>query len=208
LCLAAAFTKVGPKVYQIMVRRRKNGMREFAAPRGRALGPVVSVLAMAVALSGCSALTKSEPPPCPPVYILSDASHVTKFRPGSGRDLTDVEVEAEIVGFKGECGYDAKGANVDLSVSLEVRRGPAAVSREATLSYFVAIPKFYPAEEAKAVIAVPVVFCEGVESIRIADEGVRMQIPVKNRELIDQYEIYLGFQTTAEELELNRRTKR
>lgn len=183
-------------------------MRDFAAPRGRALGPVVSVLAMTVALAGCSALSKSEPPPCPPVYILSDASHVTKFRPGSGRDLTDVEVDAEIVGFKGECGYDAKGANVDLTVSIDVRRGPAATTREATLNYFVAIPKFYPAEEAKAVIAVPVVFPDGVDSARITDEGVRMQIPVKTRDLIDQYEIYLGFQTTPEELEMNRRTKR
>ncbi|CCG40634.1 hypothetical protein [Magnetospirillum molischianum] len=183
-------------------------MRDFAAPRGRALGPVVSVLAMAVAVAGCSSLAKNEPPPCPPVYILSDASHVTKFRPGAGRDLTDVQVEAEIVGFKGECGYDSKGANVDLSVSLDVRRGPAASSRDATLSYFVAIPKFYPADEAKAVIATPVVFPEGVESVRVTDDGVRMHIPLKNRDLIDQYEIYLGFQTTPEELEMNRRIKR
>jgi len=208
LCLAAAFTKVGSKVYQIMVRRRKNGMRDFAAPRGRAAGSVCSVLALAVSLTGCASMAKTEPPPCPPVYILSDAAHVTKYRPGAGRDLTDVEIEAEIVGFKGECGYDAKGANVDLSISLDVRRGPAATTRESTLTYFVAIPKFYPADEAKAVIAVPVVFPEGVDSTRINDEGVRMQIPVKNRDVIDQYEIYLGFQTTSEELEQNRRTKR
>lgn len=183
-------------------------MRDFAAPRGPALGPALSVLAMTAALAGCSSLTKSELPPCPPVFILSDASHVTKFRPGAGRDLTDVEFEAEIVGFKGECGYDAKGANVDLSVSLDVKRGPAATAREASLSYFVAIPKFYPADEAKAVIAVPVVFPDGVDSARITDEGVRMQIPLKNRDLIDQYVIYLGFQTTPDELEQNRRTKR
>jgi len=208
LCLAAAFTKVGSKVYQIMVRRRKNGMRDFAAPRGRALGPALSVLAMGVALAGCSSLAKTEPPPCPPVYILSDTSHITKFRPGAGRDLTDVEFEAEIVGFKGECGYDAKGANVDLSISLDVKRGPAAAARDVTLSYFVAIPKFYPADEAKAVLVTPVTFPEGVESVRVTDEGVRMQIPLKNRELIDQYVVYLGFQTTPEELEQNRRTKR
>ena len=67
-------------------------------------------LAAPIALSGCAgfteALTKKKPPPCPPIYILSDASHITKYRPGTGRDLTDVDMEAEIIAYKGQCSYD------------------------------------------------------------------------------------------------------
>ena len=35
-----------------------------------------------------------------------------------------------------------------------------------------------------------------------------MRIPVRTKELIDKYEVYIGFQLTAEELEMNRRNKR
>lgn len=184
-------------------------MREPAAPfHLPSPWRLVPLLALA-ALAGCSSLTnKKEPPPCPPVYILGDTQHVTKYRQGAGRDLTDVELEAEVVGFKGECHYDAKGAIVDLGVSFQVKRGPGAAGRDLDLSYFVAIPKFYPAESAKAVLTTPVHFPDGVETVRVDDEGVTMRIPVQNREVIDQYEIYIGFQTTPEQLELNRKMRR
>jgi hypothetical protein len=183
-------------------------MRDFAAPHSRAVGSVLSVLLVAAALSGCVDPKKDKAPPCPPVYILSDAAHITKFRSGAGRDLTDVEFEGEIVGYKGECSYDAKGAIVDLLVSFELKRGPAASGRTVDISYFVAIPKFYPIDEAKAVMAAQAVFPDGTETMRVTDDGVAMRIPVKDKELIDQYEIYLGFQTSSEELEMNRRMKR
>ncbi len=174
------------------------------------------LLALAVAapfvLSGCesiqSVVTKKQPPPCPPVYILSDASHVTRFRPGPGRDLTDVELEAEIIGFKGACGYDERGAEVELQVAFEVKRGPAATGRKAELTYFIAIPKYFPAPEAKAEFTLPVEFPEGMNQARATDESVVLRIPVKDRDIITNYEIYLGLQASAEELEMNRRSKR
>jgi len=176
------------------------------APSLRPLARVVPLLALGV-LAGCAGLNAKEPPPCPPVYILGDTQHVTKYRLGAGRDLTDVELEAEVVGFKGECHYDGKGAIVDLGVSFDVKRGPAASGREAELTYFVAIPKFYPADSAKAVVTAPIRFPDGVESARINDEGVTLRIPVKNREVIDQYEIYIGFQLTPEQLDQNRKQR-
>ena len=56
------------------------------------------VLAVPLVLSGCDSLARLEqkaPPPCPPVYIMSDAAKITKYHSGSGRDLTDVEMEGE-----------------------------------------------------------------------------------------------------------------
>lgn len=168
-------------------------------------------LAAPIALSGCDTLTqlasKTKPPPCPPIYILSDTAKITKFRPGSGRDLTDVELEAEVVAYKGNCSYDDKGATVEVQVSFDVTRGPASTSRNTELTYFVAIPKFYPAPEAKAEFTFPISFPEGVDQARVNDEDVILHIPVKDREVINNYEIYLGFQATPEELERNRRAK-
>ncbi len=169
-------------------------------------------LAAPIALSGCASLTeavtKVKTPPCPPIYILSDAAKITKFRPGAGRDLTDVDMDAEIIAFKGQCSYDDKGAVVEIQVSFDVKRGPASTKRQSELRYFVAIPKFFPAPEAKAEFTVPVTFPEGMDQARVNDEDVVMRIPVKNKDIINNYEIYLGFQETPEELEMNRRAKR
>jgi hypothetical protein len=167
-----------------------------------------ALLGAAVLLSGCSVLQKDKSlPPCPPVYILGDAATITKYRPGPGRDLTDVEVQGEIVGWSGNCSYDAKGANITMQVAIEAKRGPANATRKAELSYFVAVPYYFPNPEAKGVFPLAVEFPEGQNTVRVTDDVVTLQIPVKNKEVIDKFEIYLGFQTSPEELEQNRKGK-
>ncbi len=167
-------------------------------------------LAAPLALSGCDSLSrlqKKTPPPCPPVYIMSDAAKITKYRSGGGRDLTDVEMEGEVVAFKGDCVYDAKGGEVTLQLAFELRRGPAAAGRTLDVTYFVAVPKFYPAPEAKGVFTFPVTFPDTVDRIRVTDEEVSLRLPVRTKELIDNYEVYIGFQMSPEELEMSRRAK-
>ncbi|MDA8231138.1 MAG: hypothetical protein M0006_07360 [Magnetospirillum sp.] len=175
----------------------------------RFLRPSAAALSL-LTLSACS--TNSGPPACPPVYILSDANKLTKFRPGTGRDVTDVDVQAEIVGYHGDCKYEEKkdgGWTVDVSlqVSMDVKRGPANTSRTADLTYFVAMPAFYPTPQAKAEFPVTISFPEGTNLVHHVDDTVDLTFPIKAKEIIDKYEIYLGFQTTAEELRYNRRTK-
>ncbi len=169
------------------------------------------VLAVPLVLSGCDSwarLEQKSPPPCPPVYIMSDASKITKYRAGAGRDLTDVEMEGEIVGFKGGCVYDAKGGDVMLQLAFELRRGPAAQGRTLDVTYFVAIPKFYPTPEAKGEFTFPVTFPATVDRIRVTDDEVYLRLPVRDKEIIDNYEVFIGFQLSPEEMEINRRSKR
>jgi len=171
------------------------------------LRPVAAAL-LPLALASCSLFNKKEIPPCPPVYILGDASKLTKFRPGPGRDITDVEYEAEIVGFTGGCKYDDKGAIVDLQVMFNLKRGPADTDRKAEFTYFVAIPYYYPAPDAKAEFETSVAFPEGANYVKYTDEEVVMRVPVKDKEVISKYEIYLGIQATPEELSRNRADKK
>jgi hypothetical protein len=174
----------------------------------RSLLRPVAVALLPLVLASCSLFGKKEPPPCPPIYILSDAGKLTKFRPGPGRDLTDVEYEAEITGFTGGCTYDDKGAVVDLQVTFSLKRGPADTDRKAEFSYFVAIPYYYPAPGAKAEFATTVAFPEGANYVKYTDEEVVMRVPVKDKDVISKYEVYLGFQETQEELDRNRANKK
>ncbi|MBC7906561.1 MAG: hypothetical protein H7Y60_07415 [Rhodospirillaceae bacterium] len=175
-------------------------MRSAVRPLAACLLPLM--------LGSCALFQKKEVPPCPPIYILGDAAKLTKFRPGLGRDLTDVEFEAEILGYQGGCTYDEKGALVDLQVSFALKRGPADTDHKAEFNYFAAIPYFYPSPDAKGEFPVSITFPEGTNYVRFTDEEVVMRVPVKDKDVINKYEIYLGFQETSEELERNRQDKR
>ncbi|MBF0391105.1 MAG: hypothetical protein HQL38_00360 [Alphaproteobacteria bacterium] len=160
-------------------------------------------LAVPLALSACA--KKDEPPPCPKVAILGDAARLTKFRPGPGRDVTDVEIEAEMSAFRGECQYKDEGVEVSLAVAVDARRGPGAPERVSDLDWFVAVPVFYPKPEAKAVIKMSVGFPVNVETVRATDEGVTMLLPYRADVQAQDYQIFVGFQLTPEQLEYNRR---
>lgn len=170
----------------------------------------LAVLASFV-LTGCGAVdtivNKKEPPPCPPVYILGDAGQVTKYRDGKGRDLTDVEAEVEVLGYNGACVYDEKGAEVEIQVRLGAKRGPADTDRKVSVEYFIAIPLYFPNPEAKAVFPVTIQFPEGANTVKYDDEPVVMRVPVKDGDTIQKYEIYIGIQTTPEELNRNRQAR-
>ncbi|MCA1909121.1 MAG: hypothetical protein LDL39_12245 [Magnetospirillum sp.] len=173
----------------------------------RRFAPVVAALMALPFLASCSVLEKKEPPPCPPIYLLGDTASLTKYKPGKGRDLTDIEFQAEIQGYTGQCSYDEKGAIVEVQVIFNLTRGAADDDRKAKFDYFIAIPLYYPSPEAKAVFPVEVTFSEGSNYARHTDETVTMRVPVKDKDVIQKYEIYLGFQTSADELESNRKAK-
>lgn len=168
--------------------------------------PVAALLALPL-LASCSLLEKKVPPPCPPIYLLGDTATLTKYKPGKGRDLTDIEFSAEIQGYSGDCSYDEKGAMVEFQVTFNLTRGPADDDRKANFEYFLAVPLYYPAPSAKAVFPVEVTFPEGANYVRHTDESVVMRVPVKDKDVIQKYEIYLGFQTSADELEDNRKAR-
>jgi hypothetical protein len=146
---------------------------------------------------------KSAPlPPCPPVAIVGETAKLVKFRPGPGRDLTDVEYEAEISDFQGKCDYDKRGANIDITIAFTIARGPAMASQQAQFDYFVAIPKYLPSNAGKRVFPVAVKFDTSAQRGVQTDE-VHLQIPVQPNDS-DTYEIYLGLQLSPEQLEFNR----
>jgi hypothetical protein len=76
----------------------------------------------AIVVSGCAL----EPvPPCPQIRIDSNTASLTKFKPGEGRDISDVEYQAEIVSFEGTCKFDDDGVEAVMDVDMMISGGPA-----------------------------------------------------------------------------------
>ena len=164
-----------------------------------------TVAAIIPLLSACGAFGPKNPPPrCPEVVLLKHANSVTYFKPGAGRDITDVLATIAIVDFKGECEYNRKRtkAKITLNVAFDVRRGPADRSKAADFRYFVAIPKFHPAPQGKSIFPLQAKFRGNQTRLNLIDE-VRLEIPLPPRPKIDEYLIYMGIQLTPQQLEYN-----
>ena len=164
------------------------------------------LLLAALPLAACGTDTK-DLPPCPRVSVLADAAKMTRFRPGEGRDPTDVVMRAEFLSYRGSCTYDAekKMAKLSLQVGIGVERGPAAASRQQSLAYFVAIPAFYPDPKGRSEMQVVIDFPEKSDRVRYTDEEVEVAIPVATLKDLPKYEVFLGLQLDHAALDYNRR---
>ena len=173
----------------------------MSGPTKRA-GPVV---ALALALAGCGMFgDESVPRACPDAMILVDARHVTLYRDGPGRDLTDVEFEGEIARIAGDCTYDDDELRVTLVADLVATRGPAAPDAEANLPFFVAITDEARNIVAKKVFDSAIPIPDGRRRAGVREE-IEQVIPLPADEPAPYYQIVVGFQLTPEQLEQNRR---
>lgn len=170
----------------------------------------VAAMAVLFSVAGCSVLDKKEKPPCPRISVLAEAATLTKFRPGPGRDITDIEMTAELRSYRGFCAYDSKKKEmtVVLQVGVNAQRGPAATTRTVVIPYFVAIPQFYPKPEAKQTIDMKVTFPDGVNGVRAVDGELTIAFPFSNFKELDAYEIFVGLQLTEDQLDYNRESRK
>lgn len=168
--------------------------------------PLRAALALAAtaALGACAQPSDPAAPPCPEVSILADAAKLERFRPGGGRDVSDLVVQAEIVGYRGACVYRPGHVELTLALAFEAELGPAATARETEFEYFVAIPEFYPAPTAKAVFQTRPVFAENVKRKRHIDDAVVLTIPLEEGTSAASLDVLVGFQLAPEELRHNR----
>ena len=162
------------------------------------------VLAAAtLVLASCSALEDEARYPCPKVFILGDAGNMVRFKPGPGRDITDIVFEARIANFSGSCEYEKGGVDIELVVRIDVQRGPASPDRRIAFDYFVAIPAFRPQPDAKRVLPVQGAFEENQTRLVYQDE-VKMFIPLDKPVEGVNTEVVIGFQLSEDEIEFNR----
>jgi hypothetical protein len=161
---------------------------------------------VALTLAACGrGRTDAGAPPCPKVAVLADAAHMTVYRDGPGRDLTDVQFEADLGRITGECVYDRRITNVKVDMKLVVtaQRGPADRNRVANYAYFVAIV------DNKATVLARQEFTSQVEfpadQSRVATlEELEQTIPLEKGQPGSDFDVYVGFKLTPEQVQRNR----
>lgn len=166
-----------------------------------------AAVCMAVlALSGCKIFVKEEPPPCPRVSVVEDASKLVRFHLGS-TDVKDIEMTAEIVKYRGSCHYDKddKVMEVSLDVGIDAYAGPAFTPGERKIAYFIAVPAFFPSAEGKKIFPVTLDIPAGPKGVHVTDSDVHIQIPIKDIKKLEADEIFVGFQLEPSELDYNRK---
>ena len=173
-------------------------------------GRAAAILVFAV--TACTVFQEEEPPPpCPRISILGDAATLTRFRPGPGRDLTDVLYEGVVTGVTGSCAYadDGKMAlSMKVSLVIEAARGPANRDGRAPFPYFVGITDSSRNVLNKQRFNVTVVFPGNRTRLVVTDNPVVLEIPMKAGQSWQDFDIFVGFQLSRAELEYNRRARR
>jgi hypothetical protein len=163
-------------------------------------------LALAGLLSACGIFSRKDKAEaaCPQGIIPADSAHITRFRDGPGRDLTDVLTEGQIYDILIQCKYDKQSVTVDLQIGVIGMRGPADRSRNADFEYWVAIvdpaDKIVERSSSRAVFQ----FKDNETRITLVKDDLEPYIPLADLKAGPNYQIIVGFQLSADELKWNR----
>jgi hypothetical protein len=172
-------------------------------------------LAASLALAGCASLNPfgssdkeggTTQLPCPQVGVLGETDHMTLLR-GAGADLTDIVARAEMGKVVSQCTYNTNDSTitVDLAFDGVAELGPAATSRDLTFNAFVAVTRRFETLDKKQIYQIPVSFPAGQRQVRFVKTVDGTVLPYGGTADGRIYQILVGFQLTAEQLEYNRR---
>lgn len=175
---------------------------------GRRVAPALALAAAVLALAGCGMFGPKPPQyDCPATAAVGDATVLNKFRPGPGRDLTDVQYQVRLVDVLSQCRYDSKGVDVQMRAGFALELGPANPGRTASYEFFVAITDPNNEIVAKRNFTTPITFPANVGYIEHIEE-LQQRIPLPKGGSAADYRIIVGLQLTADELEFNRKYER
>jgi hypothetical protein len=162
---------------------------------------------LALALAGCGSSAKEQVAAtyCPSPLTVQDASHLTRFKPGPGRDPRDVMFEASLVNAGTACSINKDRMEVDLKMQIAVNAGPSVASGAVTsVPYFVRV--FDSAGNVRQGQDFDADFKLSTANPRGQSiEELSLTLPFANAAELGSYRIAVGLKPTPEELQYNRR---
>lgn len=165
--------------------------------------PMVGLLAFT--LAGCGG--GSPPPPsivCPPPLTVQDASRITHFRDGAGRDPRDIAYEAALVNSGSSCQLGSRSLDVTVVMIVAVSAGPAVTPGQTRVPYFVRVL------DGNGTVLQGQDFTADFKLSSASPRGesreeLALSIPFNEVKDLTGYRIAVGLKPTQEELNYNRR---
>lgn len=161
------------------------------------------VPAAAIFLASCTVQNQDVVLDCPEVFVLKQLSEVVRFKPGPGRDLTDVQMEAWIEKVDGGCKLNGSVLTVDLSATFGARRGPSNQSGIADIGYFVAFADSQENILNRESFKAKVPF-NNDSSIAFQD-GIEVQFTLPRGQDPDSFAVFVGIELNRDELQFNKK---
>lgn len=189
--------------YPVAAKGRPGGRAAFDA--GRRLAAAASVAAL---LGGCGWISEEAAAPvCPDAAILAEAAELVRFRPGPGRDLTDIQYQVEVAGIEQGCRYRANTVESALRITLVATRGAAFDSGSADMRYFVAVvdritEEILARQEFDSAVEIP----RGQSRAGVVEEVVQ-RVTIPEGRSGRSYEVLVGLQLTEEQVSFNRQRR-
>lgn len=176
-------------------------------------------MGLCLGLSACGSMDSmylwrdEKPEPCPRITVLKNASELTKFKEGPGRDLIDVVFEAKFNNVLSACEYDvdydtrAGSIHTQIAPVIRATRGAANHDRSAQLTYFVAMVDQNKKILQKNTFPLKLAFPGNLTQNEVRDDPISLTIVTDGSTDGSDFEIYVGFQLTREEMAYNERVK-
>jgi hypothetical protein len=172
------------------------------------LRTVAGLAVSALVLAGCggrSAKEQAAASYCPQPLTVQDASRITRFKEGAGRDPRDVVFEANMVGARTTCSMGRNKMEVEVVMRIAVNAGPSVAGGVTRVPFFVRV-----LDGANSVIVGKDELADykiSATSPRgMSDETVAVTLPFAETRDLGAYRIAVGLKPTQQELDYNRRS--
>ncbi|WP_420548310.1 hypothetical protein [Curvivirga sp.] len=160
------------------------------------------------ALAACAGLGRTqEDVVCPSVRVIKDTDVLTRFKPGPGRDITDIELQAELVRAAGVCEAYDDHADVFLNIDIQALQGTANQSSNQVVDLIIGIvgpdgELIAPAPIGHRKLPLNLTFPSNQSQI-VYKEVIRVDVPFSEEQSPDDFIIYVSFGLSKEEYKYN-----
>ena len=170
--------------------------------------PRSAFLALGALLSLAACSGEETTPLCPRITVMQDAATLTRFA-GSGRDLLDVDYQAQMADYLAGCKYQPGGVTVAVAPVIVVDRGPANRDRKAAIEYFVSVVRGGNEILNMQVFGTSVTFDGNRSRVVVRDDETPIVIDLAGSpgSILNAYDVVIGLQLTADELDYNMRRR-
>lgn len=144
---------------------------------------------------------------CPSVRVIKDTDFLTRFKDGPGRDITDIELQANLVRAAGVCELDDDNVRVFLNINIEALQGTANQASTQMVELIIGIvgadgKLIAPAPMGHRKLPIDLTFPPNQSQIRYS-EIIRVDIPLEPDQSAGDFIIYTSFGLTKEEYKFN-----